>query len=88
MTSDRRLCMVPAAILSLALFAGAAAAQGVGSQRVGTSGGNFLKIGIGARAVGMGEAFVAVANDPSAIYWNSAGVASLIRSELAVSHTE
>ena len=62
--------------------------QGVGSERVGTSGGNFLKIGVGARAVGMGEAFVAVANDPSTVYWNSAGVASLVRSEALVSHVE
>src|SRR5262249_29461535 len=58
------------------------------SERVGTSAGNFLKIGVGARAVGMGEAFVAVANDPSTVYWNPAGVASIIRRELAVSHVE
>jgi len=90
MTSDRRLsfALALALALSLVLGAGAASAQGVGSERVGTSGGNFLKIGLGARAVGMGEAFVAVANDASAIYWNSAGVASLIRTEVAVSHVE
>ena len=75
-------------VLALLLLPGSARAQGVGSERVGTSGGNFLKIGVGARAVGMGEAFVAVANDPSTIYWNSAGVASLIRSEALVSHVE
>lgn len=31
---------------------------------------------IGARALGMGGAFVAVADDPSAIHWNPAGLAS------------
>jgi hypothetical protein len=35
----------------------------------------FEKIGIGSRALGMGSAFVAVANDASAIYWNPAGMA-------------
>ena len=74
--------------LLLFLLPSVALAQGVGSERVGTSGGNFLKIGLGARAVGMGEAFVAVANDPSTIYWNSAGVASLVREEGLISHIE
>jgi hypothetical protein len=89
MTSrSARRGLVPLALLGVLLLVspGRALAQGVGSQRVGTSGGNFLKIGIGARAVGMGEAFVAVANDPSTIYWNPAGVASLIRNEALVSH--
>jgi len=64
-------------------------AQGsLGGQRAGTSSATFLRIGVGARAVGMGETFVAVANDPSAIYWNPAGLASLLRRELAVSHVE
>jgi len=90
MTSRRRGVRLALALgLALAVLAPAAArAQGVGSQRVGTSAGNFLKIGIGARAVGMGEAFVAVADDPSTVYWNAAGVASIIRREVAVTHIE
>jgi len=64
-------------------------AQGsLGGQRAGTSSATFLRIGVGARAVGMGETFVAVANDPSAIYWNPAGLASLQRRELAISHVQ
>ena len=35
----------------------------------------FLLISPGVRADGMGEAFVAVADDASAIYWNSGGLA-------------
>jgi len=60
----------------------------LGEQRAGTASGTFLKIGLGARATGLGEAFVAVANDPTAIYWNPAGIASIQRQEFALSHVE
>lgn len=77
------------ALAGLLLVAGTAHAQfDLGGQRAGTSSGAFLKIGVGARAVGLGEAFVAVANDPSAIVWNPAGLASLLRQEVQFSHTE
>jgi hypothetical protein len=78
-----------AAALALLLAAsGVAHAQAsLGGQRAGTSSATFLRIGVGARAVGMGETFVAVANDPSAIYWNPAGLASLQRREVALSGT-
>jgi hypothetical protein len=46
-------------------------------RKVGTAGAQFLKIGVGARAVGMGETFVAVADDATAIWWNPAGVARI-----------
>jgi len=49
----------------------------LGSQRAGTAMGQFLKIGVGGRAASMGEAFVAVANDASALYWNPAGITQL-----------
>ena len=69
------------------LASGPAHAQfNLGEQRTGTSSGTFLKIGVGARAVGLGESFVAVANDPTAIYWNPAGLASVQRQEVEFSH--
>ena len=40
----------------------------------GTTGANFLKIGIGPRAVGMGEAQVAVCEDVTSVFWNPAGL--------------
>jgi hypothetical protein len=46
-------------------------------EKVGTFDGQFLKIGIGARAAGMGCAFVAIADDASAVFWNPAGLARL-----------
>src|SRR5882724_4330142 len=41
----------------------------------GTTGADILKIGVGARAIGMGEAYVAQADDISSLYWNPAGLA-------------
>lgn len=43
----------------------------------GDKGNIFLKLGQGARAIGMGEAYVAVADDISSLYWNPAGLASI-----------
>jgi hypothetical protein len=80
-----------AALVALAATLAAAPAGAqftLGEQRAGTASATFLKIGVGARATGLGESFVAVANDPSAIYWNPAGLASLQRQEVALSHIE
>ncbi len=43
----------------------------------GGQAGAFLRAGVGARAMGMGNAFTATANDVSAIYWNPAGLGGL-----------
>jgi long-subunit fatty acid transport protein len=47
------------------------------SRAEATSGLAFLRIGVGARASGMGEAFTAVSDDASATFWNPAGLALL-----------
>ncbi|MBI4655546.1 MAG: PorV/PorQ family protein [Elusimicrobia bacterium] len=52
------------------------------------TGANFLKIGVGAKAVGMGSAYTAVADDPTAIYWNPAGLSRLSKRELGIMHSE
>jgi len=88
MTSRLRVLAALAAAAVAALAPEARAQTSLGGQRVGTSAATFLKIGVGARPVAMGEAFVAVANDPSTIYWNPAGLAGLQRKEVTFSHTE
>jgi hypothetical protein len=55
---------------------------------VGTSGAAFLKIGPGARAVGMGEAYTGVADDLDAIYWNPAGLATIKSPEIEGMHMQ
>ncbi len=48
----------------------------------------FLKIGIGARATAMGGAYSAIADDPSALYWNPAGLVQIRENQLVAMHTE
>jgi len=55
--------------------------------KVGTTGGKFLSIPVGARAAGMGGAFVAMADDASAMYWNPAGIGRLSQSEAIFTHS-
>lgn len=56
-------------------------------SKVSTTAAPFLEIEVGSRAVGMGSAFVAVANDVTALYWNVAGISRLKQNELVLIHT-
>lgn len=47
----------------------------------GSTGGNVLNIGVGARAIGMGEAYTAMADDVSSLHWNPAGIAFMNQSQ-------
>ena len=72
-------------ILLLLLFFGNANAQlfpVLGGQRAGISTAQFLKIGVGGRAAALGESFVAIANDASALYWNPAGLAQFDKNQV------
>lgn len=56
--------------------------------KTGTAILQFLKIGVDARAIGMGEAYTAVADDISSAYWNPAGLALKSDDQVFISHTE
>lgn len=56
--------------------------------KVGTIGAQFLKLPIGARAAAMGQAFTAIADDATAVFWNPAGLARLEPRILALHHTQ
>ena len=55
--------------------------------KLGTSGAQFLKIGVG-RGAAMGEAFVAVADDASATYWNPSGLGTITERAINLQHNE
>jgi Type IX secretion system protein PorV len=79
--------LVPTVLLvSGLLIPRAATSQGV--SKVGTTAADFLQIDVGPRAVAMGGAFVAAANDASSLYWNPAGLSHLTGNELIATHTE
>jgi len=57
------------------------------SSKTGTTAAAFLEIGVGASAMGMGGAFVSIANDATALYWNAAGIANMNQGQAEVVHT-
>ncbi len=59
----------------------------LGGQRAGTSAAQFLKIGVGPRAEGMGQAYIAVANDAEALYYNPAGITQFTKNNVFFSTT-
>ncbi|OGS40028.1 MAG: hypothetical protein A2506_02930 [Elusimicrobia bacterium RIFOXYD12_FULL_66_9] len=61
-----------AILLSFGIFAPASLSYAGGA---GTTAATFLQLGYGARPIGSAEAFVPVANDVSALYYNPAGLA-------------
>ncbi len=75
MTIHKTIIMLLLTVLAF----GAALAQE--PYRVGTTAANFLEIGYGSAGVAMGDAYVSVANDLSAAYWNPAGLAFMEKSE-------
>lgn len=59
-----------------------------GQAKVATAGAQFLEIGVSARAVGMGEAFISIADDATAIYYNPAGLTQLYEKEVIFTHID
>lgn len=57
-------------------------------QRVAKYGADFLAGGVGARALAMGGAYVSVAEDVYAGYWNPAGLSSARQMEASYMHAE
>lgn len=54
----------------------------------GDAGALFLRVGMGARASGMGEAFTGAAEDASAVYWNPAAMAAVLGTRVMFTHNE
>ena len=58
------------------------------SQQIAKYAGEFLSIGVGGRALGLGGAYAALANDASAGYWNPAALARVEYPEAMLMHDE
>jgi hypothetical protein len=57
-------------------------------SKVGTSMAQFLKLGVSGRGTALGDAYVAMANDVSALVWNPAGIQQIGRRSFGISHTQ
>ncbi len=71
-------------VLLAILFMPQANAQTV----IGKYAGEFMSIGVGGRPLGMGGAYVAIANDVTAGYYNPAGLARINYPEITLMHDE
>lgn len=74
-------------ICFVALFVLAVAAQAQ-MKKVAQTKMQFLKLGIGARAAGMGDAFIAINGDPNSIFYNPAGCAGVEGIALALNQND
>ncbi len=57
-------------------------------SKVGTTAAAFLEIPVGAPAVGIGGAFVSIANDASALYWNVGSISTLDKFDVQLTHID
>lgn len=74
----KRIFLCKIVIFTFAVISSAHAQK---PYRVGTTTANFLEIGFGGAGNAMGDAYVSVVRDLSAIYWNPAGLAYMQQSE-------
>lgn len=57
------------------------------TTKTGTTSAQVLKLNVGPRAIGMGGAFTAVADDITSVYWNPGGTANISSNEAYFNHT-
>ena len=72
------------ALVCLVFYNHESAAQDV--KKVGTSAATFLRIPVGTRGVAMGSAFVSIADDATAMFWNPGGMARLEKKAVLVDY--
>ena len=73
-------------ILTTVLLALPGVALAAGFAKVGTFGGQELKIGVSARATGMGSAFTGVSDDATAVFFNPGGLVNVVGNEVSLNH--
>ncbi len=58
------------------------------TSKTGTTAAQVLKMNVGPRAIGMGGAFTATADDITAMYWNPGGLANINSNEVIFNHNK
>ena len=85
---DKAMWIKRLAILGIAGVLAGTPQLGWSQAKVATTGYQFLEIGVGARAMGMGEAFIAVVDDASAVYYNPAGLTGLPGTQVTLDYVQ
>jgi hypothetical protein len=75
-------------LLFLLFIWGFSVFKAVASEKAGTSGLSFLKFGMGAKAVGMGEAFTAQSGEVTSSWWNPAGLSGIKGIQVSFTHNQ
>jgi len=73
-------------LVVLVATVGVTADVSIAASNGGRTAADFLRIGLGARAAGLGGAFTAVSEGAVASYWNPAGLSSLESKQILLSH--
>jgi hypothetical protein len=81
----KKTCFITFSFILLLSFSSYAQSDRV--SKVGTTGATFLEIGLGAPADAMGGAYVSLARDASALYWNPGGIAGVKDNEVTLYHS-
>jgi hypothetical protein len=77
----RFLCIVTISLLASSIL-------GQENAKVGTAGAQFLKIGLSARATGMGEAYIVAVDNSEAIFWNPGALARVEKFDISASYVQ
>ncbi len=77
----RRILTIGVSGFLITLFASHAFAGGSG-----TTAANFLKLGVGARAAALGDAFTVIVDDSTSLYWNPAGLIRINERQLSATY--
>jgi len=87
-TTNKLLAALFTFVLLFVITSNGFAQIGTSTNKAGTTAAQFLKIGVGSRAIGMGGAFTTMPGDLNALYWNPAGIARVYSRQANFNHID